>query len=105
MSNPFGLVYNGAIEKNEPGKVNIKSVQYEVEGIKVFANLYLPSDYNEESDKTYAAITVAHPNGGCKEQVAGLYAERLAELGYITLACDARYQGESGGQPRLRDCF
>ena len=103
MSNPFGLVYNGAIEKNEPGKVNIKPVQYEVERIKVAANLYLPADYDETSDKKYAAVTVAHPNGGCKEQVAGLYAERLAGLGYIALACDARYQGASSGEPRLRD--
>ena len=67
------------------------------------ANLYLPADYDENSEKTYPAVTVAHPNGGCKEQVAGLYAQRLAELGFITLACDARYQGASGGEPRLRD--
>ena len=102
-ANPFGLVYGNAIEKNEPGKVNIRPVEYEVEGIKVAANLYLPADYDEQSDKQYAALTVAHPNGGSKEQVAGLYAQRLAELGYITLAADARYQGASGGEPRLRD--
>ncbi len=101
--NPYGLVYSDAITKNVPGKVNIRPVEYEVEGIRVSANLYLPADYDENSSKTYAAITVAHPNGGSKEQVAGLYAQRLAELGYITLACDARYQGESGGEPRLRD--
>ena len=101
--NPFGLVYGNAIEKNEPGKVNIRPVEYEVDGIKVSANLYLPADYDEKSDKKYAAITVAHPNGGTKEQVAGLYAQRLAELGYITVAADARYQGASGGTPRLRD--
>ena len=103
MANPFGLVYGGAIEKNEPGKVNLRPVRYAVDGIEVAANLYLPADYDENSEKTYPAITVAHPNGGCKEQVAGLYAQRLAELGFITLACDARYQGESGGAPRLRD--
>ncbi len=91
--NPFGLVYGNAIEKNEPGKVNIRPVEYEVDGIKVAANLYLPADYDEKSDKKYAAITVAHPNGGSKEQVAGLYAQRLAELGYITVAADAHYQG------------
>lgn len=103
MSNPYGLVYEGAITENMPGKVQIRPVSYEVEGIKVAANLYLPANYDESSPKQYPAITVAHPNGGCKEQVAGLYAQRLAELGFITLACDARYQGESGGEPRLRD--
>jgi fermentation-respiration switch protein FrsA (DUF1100 family) len=46
---------------------------------------------------------VAHPNGGVKEQVAGLYAQRLAELGYIAIAADASYQGASGGQPRNVD--
>ena len=103
ITNPFGLVYGGAIEANESGRVNIRPVRYELDGIEVAANLYLPADYDEKSRKKYPAVTVAHPNGGCKEQVAGLYAQRLAELGYITLACDARYQGESGGKPRLRD--
>jgi len=97
-ANQFGLVYSDAIAKNEKGKVNIRPVEYEVNGIKVAANLYLPADYDEGSGKLYPAVTVAHPNGGCKEQVAGLYAQRLAELGYIAVACDARYQGESGGR-------
>jgi fermentation-respiration switch protein FrsA (DUF1100 family) len=101
--NPVGLVYRGAIEKNEPGKVNIRPVEYKVNGIKAAANLYLPAGYDENDGKTYAAVTVAHPNGGCKEQVAGLYAQKLAELGYVAIACDARYQGASGGEPRLRD--
>ena len=100
QENPFGLVYQNAITKNEPGKVNIRPVTYEVEGIEVAANLYLPADYDETSDKKYAAVTVAHPNGASKEQVAGLYAQRLAELGYIAVAADARYQGASGGTPR-----
>lgn len=103
ITNPYGLVYQNAITKNEPGKVNIRPVEYELDGIKVAANLYLPAGYDEKDSKKYAAVTVAHPNGGSKEQVAGLYAQRLAELGYIAIACDARYQGASGGTPRLRD--
>jgi uncharacterized protein len=46
---------------------------------------------------------VAHANGGVKEQTAGLYAQNLAEQGYITIAADAAYQGGSGGQPRSVD--
>ncbi|MBR2214653.1 MAG: alpha/beta hydrolase [Selenomonadaceae bacterium] len=103
ITNPFGLVYQNAITQNEAGRVNIRPVSYEVKGIKVAANLYLPADYDEASNKTYAAVTVAHPNGGSKEQVAGLYAQKLAELGYIALAADASFQGASGGEPRLRD--
>lgn len=101
--NPWELVYDDAITENEPGQVNIRPVTYDLNGITVSANLYLPADYDENSNKTYAGIAVAHPNGGSKEQVAGLYAQRLAELGYVTIAADASYQGASSGSPRLRD--
>ena len=60
-----------------------------------------PANYDPE--QKYPAIVVAHPNGGVKEQVAGLYAQRLAEKGYITIVADAAYQGASGGEPRNVD--
>ncbi|MCI2109271.1 MAG: alpha/beta hydrolase [Bacteroidales bacterium] len=99
--NALGLVYEGAIEKNMDGQVNIHRVNYKVEGIDVVANVYTPAGYDKAG--SYPAVVVAHPNGGSKDQVAGLYAQRLAEAGFITFAFDARYQGESGGEPRRTD--
>lgn len=100
-NNPFGLVYKGAVVENVKGKVNIHPVTYTLNGLKIAANVYTPAGY--EATKKYPAVVVAHPNGGVKEQVAGLYAQRLAEKGYITIAADASYQGASEGTPRNVD--
>ena len=99
--NPFGLVYRDAITENVSGQVNIYPVTYKLNGIIISANIYTPANY--DPSKKYPAVVVAHPNGGVKEQVAGLYAQRLAENGYITIAADASYQGASGGEPRNVD--
>ncbi|HDM8083986.1 TPA: alpha/beta hydrolase [Yersinia enterocolitica] len=99
--NPFTLVYDGAITENVKGKVNIHPVKYDLHGIQIAANVYTPANYDPA--KKYPAVVVAHPNGGVKEQVAGLYAQRLAEHGYITITADAAYQGASGGMPRNVD--
>ena len=99
--NPFTLVYDGAITENVKGKVNIHPVKYDLHGIQIAANVYTPANYDPA--KKYPAVLVAHPNGGVKEQVAGLYAQRLAEHGYITITADAAYQGASGGMPRSVD--
>lgn len=73
-------------------KVNFKS-----NNLNVVANMYFPGNFDE--NQKYSAIVVNHPAGGVKEQTAGLYAEKLAELGYVTMAYDASYQGESEGAP------
>ena len=82
-----------------PPAKNVKSVRFMKRDIKMAGNIYLPPGFNASSK--YAAIVVVHPGGGVKEQTAGLYAENMAEQGFVALAFDAAHQGESGGQPRL----
>ena len=101
LQNPYTLVYKGAIVENLEGKVNIHPVTYNNKDIVIVANVYTPANF--DASKKYATIVIAHPNGGVKEQVAGLYAQRLAEMGFITITADAAYQGGSGGEPRNID--
>jgi hypothetical protein len=61
-------------------------------------NLFAPPDLEKRGK--YPALVVLHPFGGVKEQTAGIYAGKMAEKGYVTLAFDASHQGESGGYPR-----
>ncbi len=66
--------------------------------LKMAGEIYFPENF--DNTKQYAAIITVHPGNGVKEQVSGLYANKLAENGYITLAYDASHQGESEGEPR-----
>ncbi len=97
----FTPVYRGAITQNEAGKINVHPVAYKLHDLDIAANVYTPANYDPQ--KKYPAVVVAHPNGGVKEQTAGLYAQHLAEQGFITIAMDAAYQGASGGEPRSVD--
>ncbi|MCI5716807.1 MAG: alpha/beta hydrolase [Alistipes sp.] len=65
-------------------------------GITLAADLYIPRD----AAAPMAAIAVSGPFGAVKEQVSGLYAQTLAERGFLTIAFDPSYTGESGGEPR-----
>jgi fermentation-respiration switch protein FrsA (DUF1100 family) len=66
-------------------------------GITLVADLYVPKQIDRS--RRHAALVVGGPYGAVKEQAAGLYAQTLAERGFITIAHDPSYVGESGGQP------
>lgn len=67
-------------------------------GLKIAGLMFFPPNF--DANATYPAIVFTHPGGGVKEQVASLYCWNLAQKGYVTLAFDASYQGESEGTPR-----
>ncbi|MFI6401128.1 alpha/beta hydrolase [Streptomyces sp. NPDC050548] len=83
----------GASASIQPTKVTFPNQYSSMAG-----NLFSPP--NMEKTKTYPALVVVHPFGGVKEQTAGIYAKKMADRGYVTLAFDASHQGESGGYPR-----
>lgn len=83
------------------GKIQRQSIQFMKDDIPMSGNLYLPENFNKS--KKYPAIISVHPGGGVKEQTAGLYAQKLAEQGFVTMAFDASHQGDSGGLPRFLD--
>ena len=80
-------------------KVTVEKVSYKNRfGITVAADLYLPKNI-DESNK-YAALVIGTPYGGVKEQGAGLYAQTMAERGFVAIAFDESFNGESSGEPR-----
>ena len=79
-------------------KVDVQKVSFNNRyGITLVGDLYTPK--NKPSEKM-SAIAVAGPFGAVKEQASGLYAQTMAERGFVTLAFDPSYTGESGGKPR-----
>ena len=78
-------------------KVNHKKVTFETQyGLTLAADLYEPKNATGK----LPAIAVSGPFGATKEQSSGLYAMRMAERGFVTLAFDPSYTGESSGEPR-----
>ncbi|MBR4505376.1 MAG: alpha/beta hydrolase, partial [Bacteroidales bacterium] len=78
-------------------KVNHRKVTFETQyGLMLGADLYTPKDATSK----LAAIAVSGPFGAVKGQSSGLYAMRMAERGFVALAFDPSYTGESSGEPR-----
>ena len=78
-------------------KVNHRKVTFETQyGLTLAADLYEPKNVQGK----LAAIAVSGPFGACKEQSSGLYAMRMAERGFVALAFDPSFTGESSGMPR-----
>ena len=82
--------------ENGPTMTTRTDVTFESAGIPLAAHLYVPDGAVAGSP----ALVVGHPGSGVKEQASGLYASRLADAGFVTIAYDAAYQGASGGTPR-----
>ncbi|TFB02679.1 Uncharacterized protein CCMA1212_005323 [Trichoderma ghanense] len=93
MSQPTSL----HLPSPETAQVLVQSVTFSSANFKLAANMYIPADVPEGR---LPAIAVSHPASGVKEQTAAIYASRLSQGGFITLAWDAAYNGESKGQPR-----
>lgn len=78
-------------------KVNIEKISFKNRfGITLVADMYSPKEYTGK----LAGIAVGGPFGAVKEQSSGLYAQTMAERGFIAIAFDPSYTGESGGEPR-----
>ena len=76
-----------------------QKIQFNSDGLVLVGNLYKPENFDQS--KKYPAILVGGSWTTVKEQMSGLYAEELTKQGFITLAIDPRYFGESEGQPRF----
>ena len=93
MSN--AIVWDKVFEKSD--EVTIQKVKFKNRyGITLVGDLYIPNNCSGKMP----AIALCGPFGAVKEQVSGLYAQTLAKSGFITLAFDASYTGESSGEPR-----
>jgi fermentation-respiration switch protein FrsA (DUF1100 family) len=87
-----------ATRQQTPLQAGVNRVTFESEGETLVGNLYLPVNY-QPGDRL-PAVVVSGAWISVKEQMAGLYAQKLAEQGFAALAFDSRYYGESGGTPR-----
>ena len=83
-------------DKVEHSKVTFKNHF----GIELAADMFVPKDTSLKVNGKFPAIAVSGPFGAVKEQSSGLYAQQMAERGFLTIAFDPSFTGESGGEPR-----
>lgn len=102
----FAAACNGPVKTNESmesqtisNEVKMEKVSFNSEGAQLIGNLYYPMNF--DPDKKYPAVVVSGSWTTVKEQMAGLYADKIAQNGFITLAFDFRNFGESEGEPRF----
>jgi len=103
VASPFSAMAadmsNGADNFYKSDKVTAQKVAFKNQyNMTVAGNLFIPKNLNQNSKSP--AIVVGHPMGAVKEQSANLYAQKLAEQGFVTLSLDLSFWGESEGQPR-----
>ena len=92
-------VVDGADNFYKSDKVTAQKVTFRNQyKMKVAGNLFIPKASNQNGK--WPAIVVGHPMGAVKEQSANLYAQKLAERGFVTLSLDLSFWGESEGEPR-----
>ncbi|MBD1380879.1 alpha/beta hydrolase [Metabacillus arenae] len=90
---------NGADNFYKSNKVRKKKVEFKNQyNMKVAGNLFIPKGLKKNTKNP--AIIVGHPMGAVKEQSSNLYAQKMAEKGFVTLSLDLSFWGESEGQPR-----
>ncbi|WNS78578.1 alpha/beta hydrolase [Domibacillus sp. DTU_2020_1001157_1_SI_ALB_TIR_016] len=90
---------NGADNFYKSNKVTMKKVEFKNQyNMNVAGNLFIPKGLKKHTKNP--AIIVGHPMGAVKEQSANLYAQKMAEKGFVTLSLDLSFWGESEGQPR-----
>ena len=90
---------SGANNFYKSDKVTMQRVTFKNQyNMNVVGNLFIPKGLNQNTQNP--AIIVGHPMGAVKEQSANLYAQKLADQGFVTLSLDLSFWGESEGQPR-----
>ena len=103
LANPFSAMAadmsKGADNFYKSDNVTAQKVTFKNQyNMTVAGNLFIPKSLNQSAENP--AIVVGHPMGAVKEQSANLYAQKLADQGFVTLSLDLPFWGESEGQPR-----